>query len=153
MSSPHMWLEEGSPWVREHTKAAFPILLGRVQLPEPQIYYTDLSLAVAKRLAQPPVKFIRAYHMVARRIDELLNRLSDTWPHGEIPPLGVLVVRKHDDLPGPVFDSFLERYLTKSNHAPFTRQTRKGAIKLATQAVQKYAHWDKVAESFGIKIS
>jgi hypothetical protein len=145
-----MWLEEGTPWVREQAKAALPILLGRVQLPEPQIYYTDLSLTVAKRLAQPPVKFIRAYHMVARRIDELLNRLSDTWTHGEIPPLGVLVVRKQDDLPGPVFDPFLARYLAKSNHAPFTKQTRKGATKLATQAVQRYVHWDKVAESFNV---
>ena len=151
MSDAHS-VKVDSKWVGPHTRAVLPILFGRLKLSNPQMTYTELNLAVAKTLNEPPNGNSGAYHMVLRNIEERCNTLSDTWSLGEIPPLTVLILREHDHQPGPVLDPFLRRYIAHINHGAVTKQNRASMVRLATQRVRAYEHWDAVAESLGVTI-
>lgn len=152
MSDPRILLMKGNLWEDIHTRATLPILLGRLKNPNPQLTYLELNIAVAKSLGESPNGNSGAYHMVLRKIERILNTLSDSWSQGEIPPLTVLIVRGDKHLPGPAFDPFLSRYIEKINHGAVTKQNRASMIGLATRNVLEYKLWDAVAERLGIAI-
>lgn len=152
MSAPRVLLEKEGKWVVTHTKVALPILIGCAKKKQP-LTYTELNIAVAKKLGEKPNGNVGSYHMVLRHIANVLNGLSDYWSGDEIPPLSVLGIREQDQLPGTIFDPFLSRYITKINHGTVTKLNRASMIKLTTQKVYDYQHWDAVATELGIEIS
>jgi hypothetical protein len=151
MNTPRVLLESEGKWVVAHTKAALPILIGYAKKQQP-ISYTDLNLEVAKKLGEKPNGNVGSYHMVLRHLANVLNGLSDHWSRDEIPPLSVLGIRQQDQLPGTIFDPFLSRYIAKINHGTVTKQNRASMIKLTTQKVYEYQHWDAVTTELGVEI-
>jgi hypothetical protein len=152
MSTPRELLEKEGKWVVAHTKAALPILIDCAKKQKP-LTYQELNFAVAKKLGEKPNGNPGAYHMVLRHLARVLNSLSDTWAHGEIPPLSVLGIREHDQLPGTICDPFLSRYIDKTNHGTVTKLNRASMVQLATRKVYEYPHWDAVATELGIEAS
>lgn len=152
MSTPRVLLESEGKWVVAHTKAALTILIDCAKRHQSRTY-TELNIAVAKKLGEKPNGNAGAYHMVLRHIASVLNGLSDYWSRGEIPPLSVLGVREHDRLPGTIIDPFLSRYIAKISHGSVTKSNRGSMINLTIQKVYEYQHWGEVATELGIETS
>lgn len=151
MSAVHALMENDGKWVVSHTKAALPILIDCAKK-QKQVTYTELNIAVAKKLGEKPNGNVGSYHMVLRHIGRILNGLSDSGSRDEIPPLSVLGIREGDHLPGTIIDPFLSRYIANINHGTVTKLNRESMIKLTTLKVYEYPHWDAVAKELGIEI-
>jgi 23S rRNA G2069 N7-methylase RlmK/C1962 C5-methylase RlmI len=88
--------------------------------------------------------------MVLNKIGKSINSLSDLW-QAEIPPLPILIVRNHDDLPGTVIDGYLDRYVARCLNTKLTQHNRAAMVERVTDIVFDYKRWDEVGSYFGIE--